>query len=93
MTEPKRIKAEATLAGGKTWKQLHDDAKKAIGSGVEYWPKIVLELLQRHKELAARTAELSQGDLFSPPLPRATEERIMITEKGREALARSRDAT
>ncbi len=53
-----------TLAGGRTWAQLDEDAKKAIESGVSHWPEIVRQLLKRNQELELKIAEISQGELF-----------------------------
>ncbi len=53
-----------TLAGGRNWSELDEQAKASIKAGDEYWPSIVRTLLKRNYELEKRIAEISQGEMF-----------------------------
>lgn len=56
----------ATLAGGKTYDQLHEDATRAMSIGMVYWPKIVIQLLETYAHLVEETEKLRQPDLLAP---------------------------
>jgi hypothetical protein len=59
--------SKPTIAGGRTFTELERDAKKAIDSGMSYWPKVVLELLKLLLKKEAEMQQLKQGELFAPP--------------------------
>ncbi len=58
---------QGVFAGGKSFSELEVAADQAINSGIEYWPKIVKQILRRYADLYAETQGLRQMELFTPP--------------------------
>ncbi len=78
------------LSKGKTAAQLEADARKALESGIAYWPEVALDLLKAYAKLYAETEGLRQLELFTPPRS-SPEPRYTLTPEGRAALAAARN--
>lgn len=59
-----KSKKQSSLADGKSFVELHNNATAAIKSGLTYWPGVVLQLLKRIYDLEREMQELRQGEMF-----------------------------